>query len=98
MKLILLWPGFLISVDTARDKEVPTNSSAGGELDKMKEQLMLKDICRHFGHKFNLTEPRIFIWGLNEGMCNSLLHKEIFAHQNNKVCRALNTNMMLFHF
>lgn len=37
MKLMLLWPGFLMSVDIARDKEVPTNSSAGGELDKMKE-------------------------------------------------------------
>lgn len=54
VKLILLWPALLISVDTASSKGVQTNSSAGEELDKKKEQLMLKDICKHFEHKFNL--------------------------------------------
>lgn len=37
VKGILLWPGFLITVVTSKVKEVPTNSSGGGELDKMKE-------------------------------------------------------------
>lgn len=37
MKGILLWPGFLITVVTSKVKEVPTNSSGGGEMDKMKE-------------------------------------------------------------
>lgn len=37
VKGILLWPGFLITVVTSKVKEVPTNSSGGGEMDKMKE-------------------------------------------------------------
>lgn len=32
-----LWLSLLVIVDTARVKEVPTNSSSGGEKEKMKE-------------------------------------------------------------
>lgn len=32
-----LWSGLLVTVDTARVREVPTNSSSGGGKEKIKE-------------------------------------------------------------